>query len=377
MVLTGNADQDADDFVTLRRRLMSWFDGAARILPWREDRTAYRVWVSEIMLQQTRVDQVMPYFARFMEAFPDVERLAAAPLDDVLRVWEGLGYYSRARNMHTAARRIVEQHGGRVPDTMEEIRRLPGIGPYTAAAVLSIACEQPFAAVDGNVARVASRLLAMEEPVASATGRRKVQALADSLLDPARPGAFNEAMMELGATLCTPRSPRCMACPISAACGARASGNPEAYPRRVPRKAVPHYDVAVGVILNAKGETLIQRRPEAGLLGGLWEFPGGKREGEESVEEACRRELHEELGVHATDLRPMASFRHAYSHFRITMHPFLCRVVGEPRVGDRPMAWVQVDALADYAFPRANRRLIEDLTRILTEEGVVPQSRTL
>ena len=202
----------------------------ARDLPWRRTDDPYRIWLSEVMLQQTRVDQARPYYERFVTAYPTVQALAAAPLDDVLLNWEGLGYYSRARNLHKAARKVVDVFGGQIPDTYEAIRTLPGIGPYTAAAVLSIAFGRPHAVLDGNVARVLTRVFTIHDDVKANPTRKNLQALADVLLDPVHPGRFNEAMMELGATICTPRTPSCLTCPIQRVCGAYAAETPEAFP---------------------------------------------------------------------------------------------------------------------------------------------------
>ncbi len=334
-------------------------------MPWRETDDPYRIWISEVMLQQTRVDQAEPYYRRFTEAFPTVEALAEAKLDDVLRLWEGLGYYSRARNLHRAAQQIVEKHGGRVPEGYEAIRALPGVGPYTAAAVLSIAYGKPHAVLDGNVIRVLARVFAVEDDAAKSATRRRLQRLADALLDARQPAAFNQAMMELGALLCTPKSPRCEACPLQAVCAAYAEGNPEAYPVKKKKTPVPHYDVAVGLVHDAEGRLLIQRRPEDGLLGGLWEFPGGKARPGEAPEDACQRELREELGIEVEAERLFHRLGHAYSHFKITLHAFACRIrAGTPTAREgQPLRWASPAALADYAFPRANRRLIEELQR--------------
>lgn len=350
-------------YAAFRTDLLDWFDAVRRDMPWRRTDDPYAIWLSEVMLQQTRVDQATPYFERFIDAFPTVEALAAAPLDDVLRLWEGLGYYSRARNLHRAAGLVCEAHGGRVPDTYDEIRALPGVGPYTAAAVLSIAYGRPHAVLDGNVARVLTRVYAIDDDVTSGGTRRRLQALADALLAPERAGDFNQAMMELGATVCTPTRPGCAACPLREVCAARAAGAQEAYPVSKKKAPVPHHDVAVGLVWDAAGRLLVQRRPADGLLGGLWEFPGGKCEPGEAPEAACARELREELGIDVTVEAPFLRLDHAYSHFKITLHAFRCRLAaGTPRsTNGEPIRWVTVDELETLAFPRANRRLIEAL----------------
>ncbi len=332
-------------------------------MPWRETDDPFHIWLSEVMLQQTRVDQARPYYERFVEAFPTVTALAEAELDAVLRLWEGLGYYSRARNLHRAAKMVTEEFAGQVPATYEAIRRLPGVGPYTAAAVLSIAFDAPHAVLDGNVARVLARVFTIEEEIGAGRTRRRLQALADVLLNPDCPGDFNQAVMELGATICTPSAPACPACPLQSACGAYALGTPEAFPFSKKKAPLPHYDIAVGLIFDDEGRILIQRRPEDGLLGGLWEFPGGKREPGEALPETCRRELREELNIEVEIEAPFGTINHAYTHFKITLHAFRCRLVAGEPVSSRalPMQWVPIERLDEFAFPRANRRLIERL----------------
>ncbi len=348
--------------------LAAWFSEVQRPMPWRETgpdgrRDPYRVWLSEVMLQQTRVDQARPYYERFVAAFPTVEALAAADLDAVLKAWEGLGYYSRARNLHRAAREVADRFGGQVPDTEEAIRSLPGVGPYTAAAVLSLAYGRPLAVLDGNVIRVLARVFAVADDVTSGRTRRRLQALADALLDADHPGRFNESLMELGATVCTPAAPACPACPLHDVCAAFASGDPERYPVARKKKLVPHHDVAVGVIFDEAGRVLVQKRPEEAMLGGLWEFPGGKAEPGEALPDACRRELREELGIEVEVGEALARIEHAYSHFRITLWAFRCRIVaGTPlHHTGQPIRWVAARDLGGLAFPRASRRLIETL----------------
>ena len=359
-----------------RQSLPAWFDGARRPMPWRETgpdgrRDPYRVWISEVMLQQTRVETAVPYFHRFVERFPTVADLAEAPLDDVLQRWEGLGYYSRARNLHRAAGRVVSDHGGRIPADADAFRALPGVGPYTAAAVLSLAYDVPLAVLDGNVIRVLTRVFAVEADARAGRTRRALQQLADRLLDGRRPGRWNESVMELGATVCTPRSPACGRCPLQTVCQANARGTPEAFPMSSPRRPVPHVDVAVGVVLDGN-RVLIQKRPETAMLGGLWEFPGGKVEPGESPADACVREVAEELGIEVAVEAPVARVDHAYSHFRITLHAFRCRwVAGTPaHAGGEPVVWAPLEALDGYAFPRANRKVIEALAAARRQPGL-------
>ena len=354
-----------------RAALLAWFDASARVLPWREDRDPYRIWISEIMLQQTQVRQALPYYERFLARFPDIPSLAAAPLDAVLKAWEGMGYYARARNLHRAAGEIMTRYGGRFPQEREAVLGLPGIGAYTAAAILSIAFGRPEVVVDGNVARVIARLTAMAEEARAAAGRKRIEAMAAAFFDPGRPGDFNEAMMELGAVICTPRAPACALCPVAACCAALAEGAPERYPVKSPPRARPHHEIAAALIWQ-EGRLLIARRPEKGLLGGLWEFPGGKQESGESLEQTAVREAAEELGVEIEVVARFISVDHAYTHFSITLHLFHCRYLG----GDpacracSDWRWIAPEQLREYAFPRANLRAIEVL---LEEKSAVPK----
>lgn len=345
--------------------VLAWYDRHKREMPWRDIDDPYKTWVSEIMLQQTRVDTVRDYYRRFLAEFPTVEDLAAADRDAVLKQWEGLGYYSRARYLHDASKYVVNEHDGTVPRTWDAIRELKGIGPYTAAAVLSIAYGEPHAVLDGNVIRVLARIFAVAEDSTTSRTKRQLRRIANELIEPTRPGDFNQAMMELGATVCTPRSPSCDACPVAAVCEAHAMGTETDYPVTPESKPIPHHDIAVGLVFDDDGRLLIQRRPDEGLLGGLWEFPGGKKEKGESVEAACLRELKEEVGITVAVDAPFATIKHAYSHFKITLHAFRCHVeAGTPSSEEgQPLRWVAPEELDDYAFPRANRRLIEELER--------------
>ncbi|MEM1057306.1 MAG: A/G-specific adenine glycosylase [Bacteroidota bacterium] len=357
--------------------LAEWFERNRRPMPWREPgpdgrRDPYRVWISEVMLQQTRVETVLPYFERFTASFPTVEALAEAEQDAVLKNWEGLGYYSRARNLHRAAQVIVEEHDGRFPETEAEALALPGVGPYTAAAVLSLAYGVPLAVLDGNVIRVLSRVFAVGADTRRPATRSALQHVSTALLDREHPGRFNEAVMELGATVCTPRSPATVVCPISDICAACAMGTPEAFPVVSKRKPVPHKVVAVGLVRDAAGTYLIQRRPEDAMLGGLWEFPGGKVEPGEDPRDACRRELQEELAITVDVGEEVARVEHAYSHFTVTLHAFRCtHQSGEPRhEADEPVRWVPPSAFDDYAFPRANRKILDALAEAERQPGL-------
>lgn len=349
----------------VRRRLLPWFVKNARVLPWRaEPRSPYRVWISEIMLQQTRVDTVIPYFQRFLARFPEPATLAAAPLRDVLKLWEGLGYYSRARQLHKAAQILVRDHGGRLPADPAQLAALPGLGPYTTAAIASLAFGLPLAVLDGNVMRVFSRLLALPDDVGQPATKKKLQYLADELLLRDRPGPTNEAWMELGALVCTPRAPRCPECPLHGICRAVKQKTPEAYPRKKKKMPVPHKIVGAAVILNPKNQILIaQRNPEGGLLAGLWEFPGGKIAEGESLPECIVRELLEEMGILLEVGPHLVTVHHAYTHFTIELHAYFARIrSGRPRHLDcADHAWVSGNQYDAYPFSKADLEIIRAL----------------
>lgn len=356
------------DAPRLRRRLLAWYERHRRRLPWRETRDPYRIWVSEVMLQQTQVKTALPYYRRFLQRLPTLRKLAGADVQEVLKLWEGLGYYARARNLHRAARMLVGR-GGRLPDRWEDFRALPGVGDYIAAAVLSIAFGRPHAVVDGNVKRVLARLRKLTAPVNRPASHPIFQAEADRLLDRRRPGDFNQALMELGALVCTPASPHCAGCPLLRCCGAKQTETVARYPRRIAARKVPEAQIAVGVVFK-NGRLLVTRRPPQGLLGGLWEFPGGKLQPGESPAAACVREVREEVGLDVAVAEPLAQVRHAYSHLRVRLHVFRCRFVAGRvrRNGPVDHRWVRVADLERLAFPRANRKFIPLLQPQAAEE---------
>jgi A/G-specific adenine glycosylase len=349
------------------RPLLGWYHQHRRCLPWREHPTPYRIWVSEIMLQQTQVATVQPYFERFVAHFPTPAALAAADLQDVLKAWEGLGYYSRARHLHRAAKAVAATHAGRMPTDLDGLRALPGIGPYTAAAIASIAYNLPHPVVDGNVARVGARLWCIATDTRTPRVHRDLeQRLQEAIDSSGDPAAFNQALMELGALVCRPRDPLCATCPLRTACGALATGRTAELPVRRPTVRVPHYRVAVGIVED-QGRVLIARRREEQMLGGLWEFPGGKLEPGEKPAETVVREVREELNLAVRVVSRACTIRHAYSHFRITLSAFHCVPEGDPASAhcDRPMAWVPWARLADYPFPKANHKIFAALGRTL------------
>ncbi|MDD5088936.1 MAG: A/G-specific adenine glycosylase [bacterium] len=336
-------------------------------MPWRRSRDPYRIWVSEILLQQTQVETVKPYFTRFLRAFPTLSALAKAPLADVLKAWEGCGYYARARHLHEAARRVLTS-GGKIPQTADELRKLPGIGRYTAAAIASMAFGEAAAAVDGNVERVIVRLLGERRERTSAAAQRRLRKTADEMMAEAvgagiAAGDFNQAMMELGGLVCGPRRADCARCPLAGECRAQATlADVTVLPRKIPARAIPHYEIGAAV-LRRGGKILITQRPLDGMLGGLWEFPGGKQQAGETLEDCVAREIREELGIEIRVRDEIASVRHAYSHFRITLHAFDCRMTrGRIRkLGVADFRWVRPEELAHFAFPKADRVILEKL----------------
>lgn len=337
----------------LCERLLNWFERSRRDLPWRRTRDPYQIWVSEVMLAQTRVETVVPYYQRFLSAFPSAEALAAAPLDEVLKAWEGLGYYARARNLHRAVQ-ILAQRGEAIPRTREALLALPGVGPYTAGAIASIAFGERCAAVDGNVERVLARLYA--EDGESSTVWARAQAMVAQTADAS---AHNQALMELGATVCTPRQPRCDACPLAGGCKAREMEATDSFPRKAVRKFLPQRDMCAGLVWD-QGLFLIVRRPEDGLLGGLWDLPAASRRPREQRRRACGRGVAEQTGSRVRVGSQLAFVQHVFTHFKMHLYVFDCILadgVGETEC----RRWISPGDLASFAFGAATRRIFDIL----------------
>ncbi len=348
---------------SLTHRLLAWIANGRRDLPWRRRRDPYAVWISEVMLQQTQAATVIPYFENWLARFPDVQALAAASLDDVLKAWEGLGYYARARNLQAAAQCIVQQHGGSLPADRRALLALPGIGRYTAGAILSLAFGQAEPVLDGNVRRVLCRVYDIGEDPRQPAVERSLWELAATLVEAAPPGQagdLNEALMELGALVCTPVAPACSACPIREHCLACARGTVAERPVRSRKARTPHFNVVAGAIQDGQERYLIVRRPERGLLGGLWGFPGGALEPGEAATDGLTRTIREQTGVTIRAGAPLTRIKHAYTHFRITLHAFAGELVsGEAQpLRCAEVRWVTHKALADYAFPVTDRKIV-------------------
>jgi A/G-specific adenine glycosylase len=348
-----------EDPGAIGRALVRWFRAHRRALPWRRGRDPYRIWVAEVMLQQTRVDQAAPYYERFVARFPDLRTLASAPVGDVLKVWQGAGYYARARHLHAAARRIAARPGASLPRGVAELEALPGIGPYIARAIASQAFGTPVVALEANGIRVAARWTRERGDVRRPAVRVRLERALAAALPTDAAGEFNEAVMELGETVCGPVAPRCGSCPVSFGCRAlRETDDPGAIPRSRPRPPRPHVRGSV-VVVSDHGRWLAQRRPPGGLLGGLWEFPGGKIEPGESPESAARRELREETGLAHVALRRRGVVRHYYSHFTVELHVF----EGVPGPGARVRTgatrrWLRPRELLALPVPKATEKIV-------------------
>ena len=380
------AESTAPGVPILRRLLLSAYDAGNRKLPWRGETDPYRIWVSEVMLQQTRVETVIPYYGRWVERFPDIDTLAGAEEDEVLRVWQGLGYYSRARRLHQGARVVRERLGGSLPDSYEGLRGLPGVGDYTAGAVASIAFGEVVPAVDGNVRRVLSRLFDLPNPSSA-----ELRGLAGKLVDPERPGDFNQALMELGAMVCLPRSPRCGECPVRSECLALVRGTVGGRPAAKPRKAVPEMDVAVVVAVTRDGsgepDVLLRKRSPTGLLAGMWEFPGveagalpvgseadgtrrriARERAMTLAEELGREQPGEAVGGLPSPDAELPMVTHVFSHLKARYWPFVF-LMG-PSAGTRSDSdagrWAPLGKLDQVPLPVAQRKIAESLVESLS-----------
>ena len=353
---------------TVRRRLLDWYAIHRRRLPWRETSDPYAIWVSEVMLQQTQVATAVPYYLRFLQRFPTTRRLAEADIQEVLKLWEGLGYYSRARNLHRAAGEVIARFGGRIPDDPTAFQSLPGVGDYIAAAVLSIAFGRVMPVVDGNVKRVLSRLLEMGIPVNRSDAHKAYREPARALISPEHPADFNQAIMELGALVCRPKNPNCPSCPLADMCMAYRHGTTAQYPKRKARRTVPHRQVAIAVILK-KGKMLVVQRKMEGLLGGLWEFPAMPADSGMKEPAAIVAMIRQTTGLTVDIDRQLTRIRHAYTHFKLTGDVYLCRhVAGRVRVdGVRSHRWVTLGSLSRLPMHKANHKFMKALEAALAD----------
>lgn len=393
---------------TFQQKLLQWYESQQRVLPWREYDDPYAIWVSEIMLQQTRVEAVLPYFERFVTAFPTIQVLAEAEQEEVLKLWEGLGYYSRARNLHQAAQIVIEEYGGQVPKTHDEVLKLPGVGPYTAGAIMSIAFNQPYPAVDGNVKRVFSRLFAIPDDVKKASVKKRIEGLAEEAIPKGRASDFNQALMELGALICIPKSPRCGICPVQELCSGFADGEPEIYPVKSAKRK-PRPMVRLVAVVRREGcadeQILLMRNPAEGMLAGLWAFPGidltheewgatgvgqqfaSQKKGQTQaqlpllaigdknrvvcdeereqawggISGALARYLSDELGVQVQVFGQIGETQHTFTHRVWTMPIVECRLIEQEEKEDVTLAWVTSQEFDGYAIPTVYQKVIREV----------------
>jgi len=347
---------------SLAEPLLNWYKDNARRLPWRDHLDPYVTWISEIMLQQTRVETVIPYFNRWMKRFPTLKSVAKASQQEVLAIWEGLGYYSRARNLHRAAQIVVEEFGGELPQNVKRLRDLPGIGRYTAGAIASIAFGMDEPTLDGNIRRVLARVSNLRIPARSHEGEKRLWEMGAAHLPAGQAAEYNQALMDLGAVICTPRHPQCAQCPLNDICTAFAYSMQTELPVKLAKSPIPHH-IVTAAIIQQDGQVLIAQRPAQGLLGGMWEFPGGKVKPGEALETCIKREILEELGIGIEVAEAFGVYQHAYTHLRITLHAFLCGLNGgEPRNLFHPtIAWIDPTALVDYPMGKIDRQIANTL----------------
>jgi len=346
--------------LSITKNLINWYQLHKRNLPWRQTQNPYFILISEVMLQQTQVTKVLNYYQPFIQQFPDVFALANAKVEQVLKIWEGLGYYARARNLHAAAQMIVKNMAGEFPTAYSQLKSLPGIGEYIAAAVLSIAYDQPLAVVDGNVKRVLARAYRIDKPINKSSSFYTFQEIAQQLLDQNQPGHFNQAIMELGALICRPVNPYCDQCPIKAFCKANNTDQVHLFPVKLKKNRIPEYHLVAGIVYKGN-QFLIVRRKIDGFLGGMWEIPGGRIQGDELPEQTCIRFIRENVNITAEIVEYLAQIRHAYSHFKIKMDIFRCHYLEGEEIlnGYIDSRWITKNEVTQYPFHLANHKVFK------------------
>jgi A/G-specific adenine glycosylase len=336
----------------IQKNLLQWFKKNKRDLPWRKTKDPYAIWVSEIMLQQTQVPTVIPYYQKFLKSFPTIRQLAKSDLSKVLKIWEGMGYYSRARNLHRAAQIVLNHFHGIIPDTLEDLLSLPGIGRSTAGSILSFAFQKDAPILDGNAKRVLSRLFA----VSGNPGERKTEQLlwkiSESLIPKGFSNPFNQAIMDIGSLLCTPKDPQCPRCPLHRLCKGRVSGEPERFPSKSNKKKIPHIE-AISAVIHMDGKVLLNQRPPAGLLGGLWEFPNWEIGEKRRLRLKLRNYIKKEIGLNVNVNESIGTFHQTYSHFKLTLHVYRCAAMGKKKKG----RWVAVRNLDLLPMSRIHRKI--------------------
>jgi A/G-specific adenine glycosylase len=352
--MTAFPQPDAAWLDNFQEKLLTWFAANRRPLPWRQDYQPYHIWISEVMLQQTQMERGVAYFRRWISRFPDVAAVAAADRDELLKYWEGLGYYSRLDNLRRAAQALIERHGGTLPDNLEELQRLPGIGQYTAAAIASIAFGRDVALVDANVTRLLARLFDLEQPLYDQAGRRLVENIATALLPSGQARDYNQALMELGALLCAPKRPRCLACSLNRLCLAQKHGTATLRPK--PRRAIVKTNLPMAAaVLVHDGHVLLRQRPAKGMWAGLWEFPGLIL-GPDQDAAALAEEVRHLIGVDVV-LEKLARIEHHHTRYRVLLDGYFCHLSTQPQKTPDRCRWVKVEELAAYALSAGHRRL--------------------
>ena len=340
--------------------LIYWYNSNKRELPFRSTKDPYKIWISETMLQQTQMKTVIPFYERWVSALPTIGSVARTNIASLLKLWEGLGYYRRCHNFYQASKIIVEDYKGIVPSDYDSFKGLPGVGDYTAGAVLSISFGIPIPAIDGNVKRVMARLYGFKH-LTRYNSTIIYKALSITLKN-VNPSDFNQGLMELGALICTSEFPKCFKCPLSKNCKAYQSTNPTNYPQKKVKSSIPHFNVVAAIIW--RGDTFyIQKRSDDKMLGGLWEFPGGKVKKGETLELALLRELKEECNLNARILKKATSIKHRYSHYSITMHCYYCEEKNDKIVSLTNSNWINKNQISQYSFPKANHKIFNFLNK--------------
>jgi A/G-specific adenine glycosylase len=338
----------------IQTKLLQWFKKNGRDLPWRKTRDPYAIWVSEIMLQQTQVSTVIPYYQKFIKSFPTIHHLAKSNLSKVLKVWEGLGYYSRARNLHRASQIVLIHFRGKIPETLKDLLGLPGIGRSTAGAILSFAFHKDAPILDGNAKRVLSRLFTVSGNPREKKTEQLLWKISESLIPRGHSNPFNQALMDLGSMLCTPKDPQCPRCPLHRFCKGKASGKPERFPAKKVKRTIPHIE-SVSAVIKKDGRVLLNQRPPAGLLGGLWEFPNWRIKGKKIQKQQLKNQMDREVGLSINVKESIGTFHQTYSHFKLTLFVFHCQHLNGKGKGK----WVPIRKLHLLPMSRIHRHIAE------------------